>query len=115
MRKFIVLGAIVIAAMFALCAPQPAGAFISNQNGIATASHATTNTHRSEAVPAKGNPAGLASRQKKGLARRPKTAWPNVTENFAFLIAVAKPNPTSSRHTTICSRTMYCNSKPSPN
>jgi hypothetical protein len=44
MRKFIVLGAIIIAAIFAVSAPQPAGAFIGNQNGIATAAHATTNT-----------------------------------------------------------------------
>jgi hypothetical protein len=56
MRKFTVLGAIVIAAMFALCAPQPAGAFISNQNGIATAAHATTNTIEVKRSLQKGTP-----------------------------------------------------------
>ena len=58
MRKFTVLGAIVIAAMFALCAPQPAGAFISNQNGIATAAHATTNTIEVKRSLQKGTPPG---------------------------------------------------------
>jgi hypothetical protein len=61
MRKFTVLGAIVIAAMFALSAPQPAGAFISNQNGVATAAHATTNT-----IEVKRYPAGWHHGKKKG-------------------------------------------------
>jgi hypothetical protein len=79
MRKFTVLGAIVIAAMFALCAPQPAGAFISNQNGIATAAHATTNTIEVKRSLQKGTPAGLASRQKNGLARTRKATRSNLT------------------------------------
>src|SRR6266702_5660061 len=81
MRKFTVLGAIVIAAMFALCAPQPAGAFISNQNGIATAAHATINTIEVKRSLKKGTPPGW-HHGKKGLARRRKTAWPKVTENL---------------------------------
>jgi hypothetical protein len=96
MRKFTVLGAIVIAAMFALSAPQPAGAFISNQNGVATAAHATTNT-----IEVKRYPARFASWQEKGLAWRIKAARPKVTDN--------------SSQVTICSPTTYCNSKPSPN
>jgi hypothetical protein len=64
MRKFTVLGAIAIAAMFALSALQPAGAFI-----------------RREALPTKRHPARLASRQEKGLARRIKAARPKVTDN----------------------------------
>ena len=58
MRKFIVLGAIIIAAIFALSAPQPAGAFIGNQNGIATAVHATTNTLEVKRSLQKGTPPG---------------------------------------------------------
>ena len=66
MRKFTVLGAIVMAGMFALCAPQPAGAFISNQNGIATAAHATTNTIEVKRSLQKGTPPGWHHGKKKG-------------------------------------------------
>jgi hypothetical protein len=66
MRKFTVLGAIAIAAMFALSALQPAGAFISNQNGIATAAHATTNTIDVKPSLQKGTPPGWHRGKKKG-------------------------------------------------
>ena len=74
MRKFPVLGAIVIAAMFALSAPQPAGAFISNQNGIATVAHATTNTIRS--APCKKEPrrVGITARKRAGTAHQGRPA-----------------------------------------
>ena len=66
MRKFTVLGVIVVAAMFALSAPQPAGAFINNQNGIATTAHATTNTIEVKRSLQKGTPPGWHHGKKKG-------------------------------------------------
>ena len=66
MRKFTVLGAIAIAAMFALSALQPDGVFISNQNGIATAAHATTNTIDVKRSLQKGTPPGWHRGKKKG-------------------------------------------------
>jgi len=66
MRKFTVLGVIVIAAVFALSATQPAGAFISNQNGIATAAHATTHTIEGKRPLQKGTPPGWHHGKKKG-------------------------------------------------
>jgi hypothetical protein len=66
MRKFTVSGAIVVAAILALSAPQPAGAFISNQNGIATAAHATTNTIEVKRSLQKGTPPGWHHGRKVG-------------------------------------------------
>jgi hypothetical protein len=66
MRKFIVLDAIIIAAIFSLCASQPAGAFIGNQNSIATVAHATTNTVEVKRSPQKGTPPGWHHGKKKG-------------------------------------------------
>ncbi|HTE76345.1 MAG TPA: hypothetical protein VK653_06335 [Xanthobacteraceae bacterium] len=66
MRKFTALGAFVIAAMFALSAPQPAGAFISNQTDIATVAQATTNTIEVKRSPQKGTPPGWHHGKKKG-------------------------------------------------
>jgi hypothetical protein len=66
MRKFTALGVIVIAAMFALSAPQPAGAFISNQNAIATAAQATTNTIEVKRSLQKGTPPGWHHGKKTG-------------------------------------------------
>jgi hypothetical protein len=75
MRKFIVLGAIIIAAIFAVSAPQPAGAFIGNQNGIATAAHATTNTIEAKRSLKKGTPPGWHHGKKRaGMAPQDRLA-----------------------------------------
>jgi hypothetical protein len=66
MREFIVSGATIVAAIFSLCASQPAGAFIGNQNAIATAAHATTNTIEAKRSLKKGTPPGWHHGKKKG-------------------------------------------------
>jgi hypothetical protein len=67
MGQFIALSAIGAVAMFALCAPQPAGAFVGNQNGIATAAaQATTNIIEVKRSVHKGTPPGWHHGKKKG-------------------------------------------------
>ena len=66
MYKFIISGAIGAAAIFALSGSQPANAFISNQNSLATAAHATTNTIEVKRSLKKGTPPGWHHGKKKG-------------------------------------------------
>jgi hypothetical protein len=74
MRKFFIFAAIGVASGVAIAfvLPQPAGAFVANQDGVAKAATATNTMIEVKRSPSKGRPPGWSHGRKVGWHGRGK-------------------------------------------
>ena len=72
-RYFIATGFVVLGVAVAFISPQPAGAFVANQDGIAKAATSTNTVIEVKRSPSKGTPPGWHHGRKVGWhgSRRP--------------------------------------------